>query len=313
MTQVVELSGIVNPDDAPTPQAPSWRDSIEIHPAADLFPPMNKAELAELGKDIRANGLVSPIALWRASEDAQAELLDGRNRLDAIEGELGRPVRIASHTFRSLQTWHLETDDDRILIGGVEPDIVVLPVGTDPYAYVTSVNLHRRHLTAEQKRDVIAKLIKAAPEKSNRQIAKQVEASHPHIAKIRAEMEKAGDVETVTTSIDTKGRRQQAKKKAKVGKSKIAKASSDLPGEPLVAKPATEGATKPAEAPDTTMPAASAPTRDGIYTHANYTWGAKIAMTRLEDRIEWMRALQGAEMLAIIRNGLRAAELVTLR
>ena len=39
---------------------------------------------------------------------------------------------------------------------------------TDPYAYVLSANVHRRHLTAEQKRELIAKVLKAQPEKSNR-------------------------------------------------------------------------------------------------------------------------------------------------
>jgi hypothetical protein len=37
--------------------------------------------------------------------------------------------------------------------------------------------------------------------------------SHTHVNKVRAEMEEAGDVETVSTSIDTRGRKQQAKKK----------------------------------------------------------------------------------------------------
>jgi predicted RNase H-like nuclease (RuvC/YqgF family) len=36
--------------------------------------------------------------------------------------------------------------------------------------------------------------------------------AHPHVAKVRKRAEKAGDVETVTTSIDTKGRKQPAKK-----------------------------------------------------------------------------------------------------
>jgi hypothetical protein len=40
-----------------------------------------------------------------------------------------------------------------------------------------------------------------------------VGASHPHIAKVREELEKSGDVETVTTSIDTKGRKQPARLK----------------------------------------------------------------------------------------------------
>ena len=40
--------------------------------------------------------------------------------------------------------------------------------GVDPFELVTSLNIHRRHLTAEQKRELIAKVLKAEPEKSNR-------------------------------------------------------------------------------------------------------------------------------------------------
>jgi hypothetical protein len=38
----------------------------------------------------------------------------------------------------------------------------------DPYEYVLSANLHRRHLTADQKRELIAKVLKAKPEASVR-------------------------------------------------------------------------------------------------------------------------------------------------
>ena len=33
-------------------KAPSWRDTLEIHPAAELFPPMSPDELKALGEDI---------------------------------------------------------------------------------------------------------------------------------------------------------------------------------------------------------------------------------------------------------------------
>jgi hypothetical protein len=41
---------------------------------------------------------------------------------------------------------------------------------------------------------------------------KTVDVSHPHVAKVRKQAEKAGDVETATTSIDTRGRAQPVRK-----------------------------------------------------------------------------------------------------
>src|SRR5262249_48331952 len=53
------------------------------------------------------------------------------------------------------------------------------------------------------------------------------------VNKVRAEMEEAGDVETVSTSIDTKGRKQPAKKKAKTSKVMVTEANGKT-------RPATE-------------------------------------------------------------------------
>jgi ClpX C4-type zinc finger len=188
----------------PQPQNPqaapkSWRAVLPVHPAADLFPLMAPDELKGLGDDIKKSKLREPITLWFPDpESNKPELLDGRNRADAMEAVGLSVVR----------------DDWKG--GGIHQLLVVwrgLYAPADPYAYVISANIHRRHLTSEQKRELIAKLIKAEPTKSNRQIAKTVKASHPHVAKVRQQLEKTGDVETVTTSVDTKGRKQPARKR----------------------------------------------------------------------------------------------------
>jgi hypothetical protein len=165
-----------------------------FHPLADIFPLMQGEEFDALVADINANGLRERIDKYRG------KIVDGRNRYRALL-QLGiDPSADEKKYFRNVIYRHP-------MGGGFAPcdDASVL-------AYVVSKNIHRRHLTADQKRDLIAKLIKAEPTKSNRQIGKQVVASHPHVAKVRAEMEKTSDVETVTTSVDTKGRKQPAKR-----------------------------------------------------------------------------------------------------
>jgi hypothetical protein len=179
--------------DTTTTRRKSWRDVLPIYPPVEnLFPPMGKDELQELAADIKASGLLNRPTLY--DDHGVIYLLEGINRLDACEsfgrsfllpnGEVDRRlfnVRSASRSF-------------------------------DPIAFVLSQNLHRRHLTADQKRDVIAKLIKAQPNKSDRQVAKETKSNRTTVGQIRKKLESAGDVSIVDTRTDTKGRKQPAKK-----------------------------------------------------------------------------------------------------
>jgi predicted transcriptional regulator len=57
-------------------------------------------------------------------------------------------------------------------------------VGTlaEAEAWVISTNLHRRHLTAKQKQEMVRARIRKSPEMSNRQIAKLLGVSHTMVA-----------------------------------------------------------------------------------------------------------------------------------
>jgi hypothetical protein len=89
------------------------------HPAASLFPLMDRAELETLAADIKVNGLLQHIVLH------DCKLLDGRNRLLACN------------------------------LAGVVPDFIDLgdysKVNCDPVAWVFSVNAQRRNLTPSQR------------------------------------------------------------------------------------------------------------------------------------------------------------------
>jgi DNA-binding Lrp family transcriptional regulator len=197
---------------------------IAVHPAADLFPMMSEPELRSLGEDIKKNGLLSPITIglkvginYGSSCVDDYELWDGRNRLAAMELMGMSPLTFNPGGRRRDPRWML---DDVVGYGCDTYTDNPVRIETsseagEAYEYIIGVNIRRRHLTAEQKGELIGKLLKANPTKSNRQIAKIVGASHPRVAKERKALEKSGDVETVTTSIDTQGRAQPAKKATK--------------------------------------------------------------------------------------------------
>jgi len=122
------------------------------------------------------------------------KILDGRNRYRAALMAGVDPLKYTFHI--EQQGW-----------GGKR---------FDPRAYIKSKNIHRRHLTAEQKREVIAKLLKAAPEKSNRQIAATVKADDKTVGSVRRELEATAEIPQLTKTIgkDGKARQQPARKPA---------------------------------------------------------------------------------------------------
>jgi hypothetical protein len=114
----------------------SWRDVLPIHPAAEMFPMMSHDELKALGEDIRKNGLKTPANLLVERQSKKKWLLDGRNRLDAMER-----VGILIHNNPSC------TIDGVVYEWAYDDEI------GDPYAFVISANLHRRHLTTDHLRN----------------------------------------------------------------------------------------------------------------------------------------------------------------
>ena len=94
---------------------------LPFHPRANIFPLFDPKDLGELADDIAAHGLREPIVMH------EGMILDGRNRYQAC------------------------------VMAGVEPTFKDFD-GLDPLAFVISTNLHRRHLTDDQRTEVAAKI-----------------------------------------------------------------------------------------------------------------------------------------------------------
>jgi hypothetical protein len=194
-------------------QAPpfNWRSFLPVHPAGDLLPLMSEAELQELAKDIAKNSLRTQIVTYSETDEAGRSLhvpilLDGRNRLDAL-ALLGLLYETPDHHL-GLKKW---TDKGWSNRSGSRIEAQYI-FGGDAYAIALSFNVHRRHLTAEQKRDLIAKLVTAKPDLSDRQLGKMAKASKNTVASVRTDLELRGQVDHVEKRTDTKGRKQPAKR-----------------------------------------------------------------------------------------------------
>ncbi len=202
-----------------------WRKHLIVHPAADLLPLMSEPELETLARDIHKNGLLTPIVLWRENwnDDSPAVLSDGRNRLDALAA-LGwlslYPVR-ERHPRESREYVRnnppFDINDECVLNaldGGFDATGFETSDVEDPYALVLSLNHHRRHLTPDQKRDLIDAILKARPEQSNRQIAKQVKGDHKKVADRRSKLESTGEIPQLDKTVGADGKARKTKPKA---------------------------------------------------------------------------------------------------
>lgn len=172
-----------------------WADP-RVHPAAEKLPMMAEDELDALAQDIKANGLLEQITLWRA-DDGPLYLLDGRNRLSALK--------------------RLGITDPNTPIGphGIADNAYVADERLNPTTFVLSMNVHRRQLTREQKRQALKAYLKADPSVSNRTVAKDVGVDHKTAGKVRDELVGRGEIPHVENRTDTKGRSQPSKKPPK--------------------------------------------------------------------------------------------------
>jgi len=139
-----------------------------------VMPDMAQDEYEALKEDIAERGVMIPIKF-----DEDGNVLDGHHRLK-ICAELG-----------------IE-DYPKIVRSGMSE--------TEKWTHARKLNMARRHLTREQRREMIRAQIKDTPGLSDRQIAKMLGVSHSTVGIIRRELIESGQVDESTTSLGSDGK-----------------------------------------------------------------------------------------------------------
>ena len=181
---------------AATPAVPkvSWREILKIHPAANEIRPANDEERRTLRGDLQKNGQVEPVVMVTIAGGPE-QLLDGRTRLDLLEANGGEVIDAAGKLTINVKVRTVELPDDAAAL-----------------TYALSLNLYRRHLSLNDRRKLLVKVLKSSPVKSDRQVGKIVGLSHTKVSNERKKLEATGDVATVAASTDTVGRKQPRKR-----------------------------------------------------------------------------------------------------
>lgn len=115
-----------------------------FHPAADIFPAMSEDEFEAFKQDVNENGLQTPIVTI-----PDGRIIDGRHRWRACMATKTQPRYIV---YRG-----------------------------NPWNYVISANLHRRHLNASQRAMVVARIANTVPGWNGSSLPRKRGEDVPHL------------------------------------------------------------------------------------------------------------------------------------
>src|SRR6266487_4849419 len=133
----------------------------EPHPFALLFPTVKGEAFKALVTSIKTQGFLPAFPIYVY----QGQVLEGWTRHRAAKEAKVTPV------YKEF------TGDEAAAL-----------------AFVCAANVLRRHLTTEQKRELIAKVLEQNPKLSDRKVAEMVGVSHPTVAAVRGELEATGKI-----------------------------------------------------------------------------------------------------------------------
>jgi ParB-like chromosome segregation protein Spo0J len=181
--------------------------TLEPHPFSKMFPPISEEDFGKLAADIKLHGLRQHIVLY------QGKILDGNNRYRACS------------------------------LAGIKPTFADFTgIDADARNYVISVNIHRRHLSPDQRRDIIATLLKADPTQSNRSVADTAKVDHKTVSTVRAGLEAGGEIPHQEKTVGKDGVAQPTKTK-RGGKGSKPKGGSGSKGKAITYQEVIDGKT----------------------------------------------------------------------
>lgn len=139
-----------------------------------VMPDLTEDEYQALKSDIAIRGVMVPV-----QKDEYGNIIDGHHRVKICE-EIGI------------------TDYPSLICIGKSDE--------QKRSLARALNYKRRHLSAEQRRTVIAEELKDSPERSNRQIAAEYSTSHVTVGKVRDELVSTGQIDQLDRTIGADGK-----------------------------------------------------------------------------------------------------------
>ena len=144
-----------------------------------LLPELAANEYSVLKADIAEHGILVPVEV-----DEHGTLLDGHHRVRAWTELTAEGVEVA--------------DYPRMIRAGLTEH--------QKRAHVRRINLVRRHLTQDQRRELIKDQVRDTPEQSNNRIADALGVSDMTVAAVRDELESGSQIGNVDQRVGKDGK-----------------------------------------------------------------------------------------------------------
>ena len=154
----------ISPPASPLPC--TW-EKTQLATTYQVMPPLSADERAALKEAIRKDGVLVPV-----EEDEHGNILDGFNRVEIWNELRAEGVKLP--------------DYPRIIRPGLTE--------SEKRAHARALNLTRRHLSREQRRQLIEDQLRETPEQSDNQIAEALGVSDKTVAGRRRHLESTSEI-----------------------------------------------------------------------------------------------------------------------